>query len=364
MDRINGADTIDIGGGRRGFRDENLVAGAAGTEVTALFLNMVQEEILKVITEAGLAPSEGDWTQLWQALQIHGLSADSRSRRWLSVISMTLSSAPGAPSAGDTYLIPTGATGIWATHVGEIAQWTGSAWSYLTPPDGHGISLPDGRVFERIAGTYVEKLALDAQSGKWTYAVAGGTANALTAVLSPVPAALTEGMTIRLKIATTNTGAVTLNVGLGAVSVVSTLGAALIAGELQAGTIREFIWTGAAWRLRALGVTDFPMVKSGIGYQKLPSGFILQWGTYVTTSNPAQTITFPIAFPTGILTCVASQGNAGDANWGAGIPDVSAPQNSTWTASQVRIYTLRWNATSKSWEGQNGLGVNWIAIGY
>ncbi|MCZ4072714.1 DUF2793 domain-containing protein [Agrobacterium sp. LMR679] len=187
MDRINGADTIDIGGGRRGFRDENLVTGTAGTVVTALWLNMAQEEILKVVTEAGLVPSEGDWTQLWQALQIFGLASGSRSRRWLTVNSMTLSSAPGAPAAGDAYLIPTGATGIWAGNVGKIAEWTGSAWTYMTPTDGHGVSLPDGRVFERVAGTYVEKLALDAQSDKWRYAVAGGTANVLTALLTPTP---------------------------------------------------------------------------------------------------------------------------------------------------------------------------------
>lgn len=252
MDRINGADTIDIGGGRRGFRDENLVAGAAGTEVTALFLNMVQEEILKVVTEAGIEPSEGDWTQLWQALQILGLAPDARSRRWLAVISMTLSSAPGAPATGDTYLVPTGATGIWATHVGAIAQWSGSAWSYLTPPDGHGISLPDGRVFERIGGTYVEKLALDAQSGKWNYALAGGTANALTATLIPTPAALVAGMVVRLKVATTNTGAATLNVnGLGAVSILRGSGDALDAGELVAGDVVSFIYDGAAFRYAA-----------------------------------------------------------------------------------------------------------------
>lgn len=70
MDRINGSGTIDIGGGRRGWRDENLGAGVEGTELTALWLNMVQEEILKVITEAGLTPDPADWTQLDQAIGI------------------------------------------------------------------------------------------------------------------------------------------------------------------------------------------------------------------------------------------------------------------------------------------------------
>lgn len=208
------------------------------------------------------------------------------------------------------------------------------------------------------------QLASAVQAGKVNYVAAAGTANALTAVLSPAPTALTEGMVIRIKIATTNTGAMTLNVGLGTHSIVSLLGAALIAGEMQAGTIRELVWTGTNWRLLSLSVSDFPSIKSGIGYQKLPSGIIIQWGTYVTSTNPSQLITFPIAFPTGILTAIASQGNAGNANWGSGIPDVSAPQNSTWTATQMRIFTLQWEPTNKVWNGGNGLGVNWIAIGY
>ncbi len=264
MDRINGADTIDIGGGRRGFRDENLVTGTAGTVVTALHLNSMQEEVLKVITEAGLVPSDGDWTQLWQALQILGLSSDSRSRRWLSVISMTLSSAPGSPSVGDTYLIPTGATGIWATHVGAIAQWGGSSWSYLTPPDGHGISLPDGRVFLRIAGTYVQKIALDAQSGKWTYAVAGGTANALTVTLSPAPGALVPGMVLDVGILAENTGAATLDVnGLGAVPIRTMSGAALQRADLQIGSITRLVYSGTAWLLGGgLARSEVPLVPT------------------------------------------------------------------------------------------------------
>lgn len=249
MDRINGADTIDIGGGRRGFRDENLAAGAAGTEVTALWLNMLQEEILKVTAEAGLAPSEGDWTQLWQALQNLGLAPD-RARRWLGVNSMTLSSAPGAPLVGDAYLVPAGATGIWAGNVGKIALWSGSTWTYMTPADGHGISLPDGRVFERVGGTYVEKIALDSQSGKWSYAIAGGTANAITASLSPAPASLVAGLTIRLKIATNNTGPATLNLnGLGAVPIVSSTGKALVEGDLVG--VVTLIYTGTSWAMAA-----------------------------------------------------------------------------------------------------------------
>ena len=69
MDRVNGADFVDIGGGRRGFRSQNLGAGVSGTEVTDVWLNAVQENLMKVIEEAGLEPDADDWTLLWQALR-------------------------------------------------------------------------------------------------------------------------------------------------------------------------------------------------------------------------------------------------------------------------------------------------------
>lgn len=82
---------------------------------------------------------------------------------WLPVASMTLSSAPGNPLLGDTYVVPSNATGIWAANVGKLAEWTGSGWNYISPPDGHGIGLPDGRIFVRIAGVYTSLAATQSE---------------------------------------------------------------------------------------------------------------------------------------------------------------------------------------------------------
>ena len=69
MDRINGADTVDIGNGRRGFRDENAQAGTVGTEVTDAWLNGLQEEVLGVVEEyLEEDPDANDWTQLRRAI--------------------------------------------------------------------------------------------------------------------------------------------------------------------------------------------------------------------------------------------------------------------------------------------------------
>lgn len=69
MDRIVHATAVDIGGGKRGFRSKDTVAGLPGTVVTAGHMNAVQEEIMKVIEAAGLSPDDVDLTQLWQAIK-------------------------------------------------------------------------------------------------------------------------------------------------------------------------------------------------------------------------------------------------------------------------------------------------------
>ena len=69
MDRVNGADHIDIGGGRRGFRDEDLGTGITGTEVTADWLNAIQEELMSLVEGAGMAGDPTKWDLVLKAIQ-------------------------------------------------------------------------------------------------------------------------------------------------------------------------------------------------------------------------------------------------------------------------------------------------------
>lgn len=69
MDRINGAGFIDLGGGKNGFRDENLATGVEGTEVTATWLNNIQEELMGMIEGAGLVPSAANAGQILRAIR-------------------------------------------------------------------------------------------------------------------------------------------------------------------------------------------------------------------------------------------------------------------------------------------------------
>lgn len=101
----------------------------------------------------------------------------------------------------------------------------------------------------------------NAQAGKYNFAVAGGTANALTATLAPVPASLTVGMTVNVQIASANTITnPTLNVnGLSpGATIVGNDGSALPLNSLVPNLIGSFAWDGANWRLESYTALQSP----------------------------------------------------------------------------------------------------------
>lgn len=54
----------------------------------------------------------------------------------LAVESMVLTVPPSSPSVGQTYIIPTGATGVWSSNIGKVAQYIDGNWVYYTPQEG------------------------------------------------------------------------------------------------------------------------------------------------------------------------------------------------------------------------------------
>jgi hypothetical protein len=88
------------------------------------------------------------------------------------------------------------------------------------------------------------------QSGQWLYGVDTGAVNAMVANVTPIPSQLVPGMTVHIRAANTNTGAVTLALnGLGASAIHRANGAALSAGDINAGMVVELIWDGASWQI-------------------------------------------------------------------------------------------------------------------
>lgn len=92
------------------------------------------------------------------------------------------------------------------------------------------------------------------------------------------------------------------------------------------------------------------------GYQKFPSGLIIQWGsaTFADFSGTASVpITFPITFPTGVINIVDAIGLTG------GFNTAVAVNESTITASGFTAVVAEWNAVT-----QTGGKYRWLAIGY
>lgn len=67
MDYPKSVPSVGLVDGR--FVDENPVAGTPGSLIPAVWGNAVTEELLNVVTGAGLTPAEGDNRQLLKALQ-------------------------------------------------------------------------------------------------------------------------------------------------------------------------------------------------------------------------------------------------------------------------------------------------------
>ena len=249
---------------------------------------------------------------------------------WLPVISMSLTAPPASPAIGDIYLIPNGATGAWTGQAGKITEYTAAGWGIISPPDGHGISLPDGRVFERISGTYVEKIALDAQSGKWNSATASGSANVITAALTPSLTAYTDGMMALISIGTTSTSAApTLNLnGLGAKTIVNSDGSPLMVGSLVAGAKQLFAYDSSLNKFILLTPANTG-VKTGTGWIRHSDGTYEAWGSVTFAGTTTQVdVSLPITLPTSIDSVLVT-------DTGGGVyPGAGQPLNN----SQLRCY--------------------------
>jgi len=164
MDRTEGQNYIDLGNGRRGFRDQNAEAGVAGTRVDAAFLNSIQEELLNVIEQAGFTADKTDWSQVVKAIRQLSTKivtdyniplGQLNCYPWTPVISMIVKTPPAKPSRGDIYIVPDGANSAWGDKIGQIAEWNGNKWIFTTPRNGHGIGLPDGSIYIRVNGQYI-----------------------------------------------------------------------------------------------------------------------------------------------------------------------------------------------------------------
>lgn len=70
----------------------------------------------------------------------------------LSVISKT-TDVPETPSAGDRYIVPTGATGDWSDLGGKVVRYNEDSWEVYTPLNGWLAFVVDEDLFHQFDGT-------------------------------------------------------------------------------------------------------------------------------------------------------------------------------------------------------------------
>lgn len=190
------------------------------------------------------------------------------------------------------------------------------------------------------------QLARAIQSSGMQVAAAGGTADAITAVYTPVITALTDGMVLYIRAAGANTviaPTFTPDDGtIAAKAIVKGNNLPLVAGDIAGAghwielqydaTLDKWVLlnpaTGvvaqqfaSAAEAQALSVTNKAISPATLaaalqganqtlatnGYQKLPGGLILQWVSGVSVGpNAVVTVNWPIAFPNALLSAVVS----------------------------------------------------------
>jgi hypothetical protein len=125
-------------------------------------------------------------------------------------------------------------------------------------------------------------------------------------------------------------------------------------GVGQLGNTVKLGWSGSSLKC-TIDVTDQGAIWtdaasawsfSGNGYQKLPSGLIIQWGSYSpANANQQYTLNYPIAFPNNVLSTLFSSINSGTG--------ATTAQGYSVSKSQISVCSSAANTT-----------VSWIAIGY
>ena len=107
------------------------------------------------------------------------------------------------------------------------------------------------------------------------------------------------------------------------------------------------------YKLKELYTTG--SAKAQNGYQKLPSGVIVQWGTVDYNSNPGEIavdVVFPLVFPTTCLNVTATRKNLAD-SWCEGTVGIVS-----YSRGSARFQLNTWS------DAPGVRGLTWFAIGY
>lgn len=222
-----------------------------------------------------------------------------------------------------------------------IAKWLNDLQEEVSSfIEAMGIVL-DGTKRDQLATA----IAMLMQKQTPVYAIDTGAANSYVVNYTPSIAGLVDGMVVRFKAKTANTGASTLNVdGHGALPLLGGAHSALQGGEISANGKCQAVWkadmgswvllgcTGGALQVAAASQSGHALSLGAFvgsnqslgtsGFQKLPGGMIRQWGIINSNTSGIGSVTFPAAFPNacvGVQLTDITSGSVATADiWGVG----------------------------------------------
>lgn len=232
------------------FVDENPITGAPGSLIPAEWGNALTEEVLTVIKAAGIEPTEGLNTQLLEAMRGKKLFATPPQFDVSQTVATTefVQRALGSLAGQTNYV---GEVSLTTADVGKLSIFTGPSTATLP----QWSTVPAGGLVTLFASS--GSLTVKVRSGENVSTANGTSATAL----------------------------------------------AFAGGNYV--TFRRLL-LGGGWgldggdgALKYSPMFTASMLTAG-GYQRLPSGLILQWGL-ATGGGPNETITYPIAFPNAVF---------------------------------------------------------------
>jgi len=270
------------------FTGGNPGAGQQATVPGFEWFNGVQEELIGMLTRAGVTPALADVTQLRQSLdRLYG---------------------------------------------GGLATYAANAT--LTPADA-GLVLVDASGGARTI-TLPAANAMNARPMPFRVVKIDASANAVT-----VQRAGTDTIEGATSIVIAGQWASAVLVSNGANAWVRTPRFAT-AAEVDAGSLADVGVTPAG-----LGIATRSFAANG--YQRLPGGLIIQWGTAATSAAADVAVTFPIAFPNGL-------------RWIGGQPLANVNNfHMVFTSENESATGFSCNAVTSG--GRNAVTVNWLAVG-
>jgi len=312
MHRIDGAGHVN-----HLFVAEDPAALRPPTEITPEIMNAFQEELATFVEWAGIVLNKGDNTQLKNAL-LAKFATIANLAAFAPINSPAFTNAPTAPTP---------------------AQFDNSGKLATT-----GFVKNSGLLFSAYSGLNGNgAIPVSSLGSALSF---GGTMNAATL---PDASSVRIGDAILLFNATSSGGAVTVSalanqtIFIGSSTVQSYVHGYTESALLVCIGANTWAMVGGSMLL-SRSASLFGSSAAASGYQKLPSGLMLQWGrASLPNSNVQHTFSFPVAFPNACLSLV-------------GIEFGSTPtigySTTAWTASQ---FNLICNVA--------GTVASWIAIG-